>query len=778
MIGPDNQQYNTLMHHPDNSNHNIPNQELAAKCVSSIPLNNSGRRRGVTRSVRICRLLVFCLMGCSVQGVLLRAESTTSALPYRNPHLKLDQRVKDLLSRMTPEEKALQLVEGWPPNEKAGDKPLEVGLMREPAYWAQTTNRLTPAEVAHLINEYQRRAVAHTRLGIPILMNEESLHGACWGDTTLFPQAIALAATWDQPLMSKVSDVIATELRAVGIRQTLAPVLNISRDPRWGRTEETYGEDPWLVAQMGLAFVGTMESNGVACMLKHFVANYSDGGQDSYPVYYSKRYLREVDLFPFEVAVREGKVQSIMAAYNSLNGVPCAMNSWLLNTVLRKDWGFQGVVCGDYGAVEGILTKHKLAIPKSDLVADYLRAGLDIDLPNSRSVLTAVQHGKVPIKLLDRSVARLLKIKFELGLFEHPYVNEKAANGEVQTPEHLAVALRAAREAIVLLKNQGNVLPLSKTRTKQVVIIGPSKMPMGNYYGTLGGEWNGHEISMQEGIERVAPGCQVVHLKRYDHLGKLPPNPSVVIVVATIHEGEFADRAHLALPAAQQQLILELAKQKLPTIVVLCTGAPVTMSAWLDKVPAVLQSWYLGQEGGRALAEVLFGNYCPGGRLPMTFPQCVGQEPMYYSFRPGGRNQNDYADNNGKPQFPFGFGLSYTTFRYSNARASASLISTTGTVEVSVDVQNTGTRVGDEVVQLYTHEALPYMSVPLEQLRGFKRVHLAPGEKKTVSFLLNTAELSVWNLHMKRTVEPGTLEVMLGRSSADIVKTLKIQIVK
>ncbi|HTV39732.1 MAG TPA: glycoside hydrolase family 3 N-terminal domain-containing protein [Candidatus Sulfotelmatobacter sp.] len=644
--------------------------------------------------------------------------------------------------------------------------------MREVGHFAQKSKRLTPSEVAHLINEDQRRAVEQTRLGIPILMNEESLHGACWGDATVFPQSIAMAATWDPELVGKAEGTIGEELRAVGVRQTLAPVLNITRDPRWGRTEETYGEDPWLTAQMGLACVKAIESNGVDCMLKHFVADYGEGGRDSGPVYYSERYLREVDLYPFEVAVRAGKARSVMAAYSSIDGVPCAMNSWLLTDVLRGDWGFDGIVCGDYGAVAGIEERHKLQIPADEVVSDYLKAGLDVDLPSSTNVVAAVMQGDVSPELLDRSVARLLKIKFDLGLFEKPYVDEPAADEMVQTPRHRQLALQAARESIVLLKNQNGFLPLDKETARKLVVIGPANLPLGDYTGTYRGQWKGHSISILDGLAKVAPECQVIHLSQYNDFKDVPSDATAVIVVATIKEGEGVDRTLLTLPALQEQLILNLAARSLPVIVLLCTGAPVTMESWLEKVPAVVQAWYPGQEGGQAVAEVLFGDYNPGGRLPITFPRDVGQVPIYYSTRPSGR----YGDNMGKPQFPFGFGLSYTTFKYSNARLSDSTIQPGETLTVSIDVENTGSRAGDEVVQLYTHQSLAYMSTLVKELRGFRRVHLDPGEKQTVGFALGPAELCVWNLQMKRTVEPGKLDIMIGRSSAEIIQTLHARI--
>ncbi len=693
---------------------------------------------------------------------------------FRDPTVPVDLRVKDLLARLTPEEKALQLVSGFPIGGKIEEMAPDVGLARSLPHFTQKVTRLTPAEAADQINAVQRLGISRSRLGVPILFNEESLHGACWGDATVFPQAIGLGATWNETLVGEVAKAIALELRAVGVRQTLSPVINVSRDPRWGRTEETYGEDPWLTARMGLAYVVAMETNGVVATPKHFVANHGAGGRDSYAVLHSERYLREVDLYPFEVAIRDGRARSIMAAYNSLDGVPCSVNPWLLNTVLRDEWGFDGIVVGDYDAVAYVTAKHGL--PEPDLVSSYLKAGLDVDLPNSREVLAATRRGSLSPELLDRSVARLLKIKFSLGLFEEPYVDAAAATRIVSSPAHLALARQAARESIVLLENRGSLLPLAKATTKAIAVIGPAKLPLGGYTGTMGGQWRGQAATLPEALAGVAPECRVVSVTDYAQVDTVPQDVSAAVFVATVKEGEGIDRSQIALPAIQERAIEALAQRKIPVVVLLCTGAPVTIETWFARSDALLQVWYPGQEGARAVAEVLFGDYNPGGRVPMTFPKHLGQVPITYSNRPSGRDLNNYADDDGQPRFPFGFGLSYTRFSYSRVNVDRTVIRPSESVRVSVDVRNDGERAGDEVVQLYLHHSLPDLAMPGKELRGFQRIHLAAGETRTVSFTLSERELATWDLQLKRTVRPGRVDLMIGRSSSDIVATRGIEI--
>ncbi len=702
------------------------------------------------------------------------AVETPEALPFRDAQLPVEARVNDLLSRLTLEEKALQLVSGFPLGGSAAEMPSGVGLARSLPHFSQKTKRLSPAAAARQINDVQQQAITGSRLGIPILFNEESLHGACWGDATVFPQAIGLGATWNENLMADVARAIARELRAVGVRQTLAPVINIARDPRWGRTEETFGEDPWLTARMGLAYVSAMEKGGVVATPKHFVANYGAGGRDSFEVYSSERYLREVDLFPFEVAIREGRARSIMAAYNSIDGVPCAVHPWLLTSLLRHEWGFEGIVVGDYSAVEGVETKH--GIDQPDLVSRFFTAGLDVDLPTGESVLKAYRQGTLQPALLDRSVARLLRLKFELGLFEEAYVDAAAADFQVATPEHVELARQAARESIVLLQNTGGTLPLDRRGRKTLVVIGPDHLPLGGYTGTMGGQWEGRRAKLSDSLSVLAPDSRIICLADHQQLGLLPPETAAAVFIATIKEGEGLDRSGLSLPESQEQAILSLAERGIPTVVLLCTGAPVTLERWIKRAAAVLQVWYPGQEGARAVAEVLTGIYNPAGRLPMTFPKHIGQVPIHYSTRPSGRDLNNYSDDDGQPRFPFGFGLSYTRFGYSGAAIDRTAIRPGDQVLVSINVRNEGQAAGDEVVQLYVRHSQLDISTVRKELRAFRRIHLQPGETRTVTFPLGERELSTVDSQLRRRVQPGKVHIMLGRSSDDVAASCQLTI--
>jgi beta-glucosidase len=724
-------------------------------------------------SFRVIRLMA--LGGAAVAAIqAAESEAAAETMPYRDRKLPVEQRVADLLSRMSAEEKAWQLVDGFPLSGKVEETPLAAGLARSYPHFIQKTKRLTPEQAAQALNEVQRRTVEGTRWGIPILFHEESLHGACWGDTTVFPQSIGLGATWDEGLVGQVAGAIAKEMRAVGVRQTLAPVINLARDPRWGRTEETYGEDPWLTSRIGLAYVRAMELGGVVATPKHFVANHGEGGRDSGEIHLSERYLREADLLPFEVAIREGGARSIMAAYNSIDGVPCALNPWLLTTVLRQEWGFSGIVVGDYDAVEMAGTKHGLT--GVDLVPAYLQAGLEVDLPRSGAIVKAVAMGTAPARLLDQSVARLLRLKFDLGLFDQPYADQTVANQAVAIPEHQALALQAARESIVLLQNRGDILPLARSDPRRLYVIGPDRLPLGGYVGTMGNQWEGPMQRLSEALVGAHPGSGVTAIEDYSQVSTIPAEGSLALLVATIREGEGTDRSQLGLPAAQEAAILELARRKIPVVVLLTTGAPVTMEAWLGQAAAVLQVWYPGQQGSRAIAEVLFGDYNPGGRLPITFPKHLGQVPIYYSMRPNGRNPNNYADDDGQPRFPFGFGLSYTRFSYGAAAVARPAVRTGDVVKVSVEVRNVGGRAGDEVVQLYTHHQPRGLSALSSELRGFQRIHLAPGEARTVTFELGEKELRTWNASLQRVVEPGVVDLLIGRSSSDIAARCKVEL--
>ncbi|MCR4439520.1 MAG: glycoside hydrolase family 3 N-terminal domain-containing protein [bacterium] len=865
--------------------------------------------------------------GCWLLATVAHGQSRGSTPDYKNAKLPIERRVEDLLSRMTLEEKVAQLqclireVEGTDFIKEQGIGNLGCILRQYKA-----------KEAAEKLNRIQKFMLEKTRLGIPVIMHDEALHGLVANGATSFPQAIGLAATWDTELMGRVAHAIAVETKSRGIRQVLSPVVNIARDVRWGRVEETYGEDPYLTARMGAAFCKAFEEIGVITTPKHYAANLGDGGRDSNPVHFSERLMREIYFPGFKACFQEGGATSVMAAYNSYDGTPCSSNRWLLTQVLRNEWGFTGFVVSDYGSVAGILDMHHTAATEKEAAAQALNAGLDVELPNiyiyGEPLLQAVRERLVSEETLNEAVRRVLRAKFKLGLFENPFADAKEAARVNDCAEHRALALETARKAIVLLRNEGAVLPLKK-ETKTVALIGPlaNEVKLGGYSG-----YGMKTVSVLEGMKKVRPdgrvlyaqGCVLSHpvlpaipseylipaggkpgekglrgeyfankelagdpalvridpvlhfdwagdgpdpslptdcfsarwtgklispvsgrvrlgistddgvrlyldgkllvdmwvdrsvttdmvtvtlekgraydlkIEYYENLGyafaslgwDLQPEENkpleeavaaakqaeVAIVVVGVVEGEGRDRASLDLSVEQENLIKAVAATGTPTVVVLQTGSAVTMRNWLDQVPAVVQTWYAGEEGGTAVAEVLWGEVNPGGKLPIAFPVSAAQLPLYYNPKPTGRGW-DYVDLTGRPLFPFGHGLSYTTFAYSNLRISPERIEATGAATVSVDVQNVGSRAGDEVVQLYIHDVVGSVARPVKELKGFRRITLKPGENTTVTFRLGPPELSMLDRDLKEVVEPGTFEVMVGSSSEDIRVRANLEVV-
>ena len=877
----------------------------------------------LSRLVSLARLLMILAVLPSF------AYAQKARLPYQDPTVSIEQRVEDLLARMSIEEKVAQL-QCTVKQIEWGKNLTEVGI----GGIGPIFRSLSPKEEAEKINEIQKLAMEKTRLGIPIIIHDEALHGLVTNAATSFPQAIGLAATWDVDLMAKVATVIGKETRSRGVRQVLSPVVNIARDVRWGRVEETYGEDPYLQSRMAVAFCRSIESEGVLTTPKHFIANVGDGGRDSYPISISERELREVYLPPFKAAFQEANAWSVMASYNSVDGTPASSNKWLLTDLLRKEWGFKGFVVSDYGSVAGIKDKHFVVATPKEGAIKAVEAGLDMELPDiyfyGAPLLEAAKDGSVSMKAVDEAVRNILRAKYHLGLFEQPYVDPKAAEALSDAPAHRVLAREAARKAIVLLRNEKNALPLKKD-LKSIAVIGPDvgSVNLGGYSG-----FGMKTVSLLDGIRtKVGPGTNVVYEKgcgigfaalpaiqpeflvpedgkpgehglkgeyfknkdlsgrpslvRIDNkidftwamgspdptipsdefsarwTGKLVPAVSgiyslgfssddgvrlwidgkliidswfdrgatldvvsmtleaereyglrieyyenqgwayaslvwemkraveplikaateaakkcdVAIIEVGIIEGEGYDRASLDLPGQQEALIRAVSETGTPTIVVLNAGSAVTMKNWVDKVAGLVEAWYTGEEGGDALADALFGDYNPGGKLPITFPLVVGQVPLYYNHKPTGRG-DDYAGNSGKPMFPFGYGLSYSTFAYSNLQLKPAKINPTGTTEVTVDIQNTSDRKGEEVVQLYVHDPVASVTRPVKELRGFKRVALDPNEKKTVTFFLGKDDFGFLDASLHFVVEPGTIEVMVGSSSDDIRAQSNVEIVK
>ena len=873
--------------------------------------------------VMLKTIFVTVLVSVSSSGLLGQ-----TILPYKNKDLTVETRVTDLLNRMTREEKFWQLFMIPGDLDNAGSGQFKNGLFgfqvsagnRGDAggqMLSYNTNESAIA-LAKKINAIQKFFVEKTRLGIPIIPFDEALHGLVREGATVFPQSIALAATWNTTLMNTVANAIAEETRQRGIRQILSPVVNIATDVRWGRTEETYGEDPFLASVMGVAFVKAFENKNIITTPKHFIANVGDGGRDSYPVHSNERSLEEIYFPPFKACIEKGGSRSIMTAYNSVDGIASSSNCWLLKEKLKKQWGFNGFVISDANAVGGEVVLHHTAKDYPESGQHAISNGLDVifqtEYKHHQLFMSPFLNGNIDTNRINDAVTRVLRAKFELGLFEDPYVPEQK---KTSTP-HKQIAKQAALESFVLLKNKNNLLPFSKN-IHSIAIIGTdaTEARLGGYSGpgnkkvsileaikhkagskisvsyspgcgrnnpdyviipssqlksdtgeglqaayfnnvTLSGEpvikrtdktidfrwtlygpgtgldadfysvrWTGKlsatvsgrykiglegndgfrlfinsklivdnwlkqsyravlaEYVLEKGkrydikIEFYEPkGNATIKLvwnigvdnswkKKIDEAVAAAKRSDVVVIAAGIDEGEFQDRAVLSLPGHQEEMINALAATGKPVAVLLVGGSAVTMNNWINNVRAVAAIWYPGEEGGHAIADILFGDHNPGGRLPITFPLHEGQLPLVYNHKPTGRG-DDYNNLSGLPLFPFGYGLSYTNFEYSGIKLSSKTIGTGDKVIVSYTIKNTGSREGDEVVQLYIRDMLSSVSRPLMELKGFHRIHLKPGETNIGTFIITPEMLSMLNEKLERVVEPGEFKIMIGASSTDI----------
>ena len=855
---------------------------------------------------------------------------------YKRADLSTEERVKDLLQRMTAEEKFWQLfmipgdLGNDPSKYKNGIFGFQVNTVQQQQGAAAQLFNYKPGHTAKQtlakINEIQKYFVEQTRLGIPIIAFDEALHGLVRDEATAFPQAIALAATWDTLLMNQVASAIANETKARGIRHILSPVVNLATDVRWGRVEETYGEDPFLSAAMGVAFVRAFEQRGVVTNPKHFAVNHGEGGRDSYPIHLNERILEETYFVPFKAVVQKAGARSIMTAYNSLDGSPCSANDWLLNKKLRSDWGFSGFVLSDAGATGGANVLHFTA-------ADYAEAGKK-SIENGLDVIfqTAYEHHTLFNKyfldnsmnpaVIDSAVARVLRVKFDLGLFDKPYVNETDVE-KWTAAQHRELAKEAALRSIVLLKNSNNTLPLKKS-IKKIAVIGTDAVEarLGGYSGpgnnkisilagikaragtsiqvayspgpgrehktwtfvpsaslstmqdgkkmqgltgeyfnnvTLAGKpvltrideairfqwtlfspdpskinydffsvrWTGKIQSTVTGNYKIGidgnDGYRLyinnkiaidnwkkqsystlltnhyfekgktydIRIEYYEPAGnawfrliwnagikdssefkireavQLAQNNDVAVIVAGIEEGEFNDRASLCLPGLQEELIKRIAATGKPVVVLLAGGSAITMNNWLDKVNSVVNVWYPGEAGGAAVAEILFGDRSPSGKLPVTFPVSEAQLPLVYNHKPTGRG-DDYTNLTGQPLFPFGFGLSYTSFEYTGLQLSKQTLQAGENLVLKFKLKNTGKYKGDEVVQLYLRDELASVARPVKELKGFQRISLNAGEEKEIQFTITPDMLTMLDVNMKEVIEPGIFRIMTGSSSMDI----------
>ena len=766
-------------------------------------------------------LALLCATAATAQD---KAKPQDNTPKYRNPNLTVDERVADLLPRMTLEEKIGQIAPTGAAKTEIIDPTGTYTTDSASAVlnrWWDPDLEFTPRKAAILRNGVQRYLKEKTRLGIPELFMGEALHGFMEYGSTSFPQALGLASTWDPALVHQVFTAAGEEAGTSGAGQVFSPVLDIARDPRWGRTEETYGEDPFLAARMGVAAIEGLQGDSfligrhhVVATAKHFaVHGQPEGGTNTAPGNYSERIIRENFLVPFQAAVEEAKVGSVMASYNEIDGVPSHVNPWLLNRVLRQEWGFRGYVVSDGDGLQMLIQTHHVAGNKLDAARQAIAAGVDYDLSDGsvyRTLIAQVKQGSVPESDVDRAVARVLATKFRLGLFDNPYVDADYAEKTTNSAEHRQLALKAAQETMVLLKNDKNLLPLDLNKLKTIAVIGPNAAEL-----HLGGYSRGpsHSVPILQGIrDRVgtkakvvyAQGCQFTAGKQDWH-GWFEDNAQLVdsktqvdkikeaveaaksadVAILVVGENEatnreawseqhLGDRDSLDLLGAQNDLVKAVVETGTPTVVLLINGRALSINYIAEHVPAIVEGWYLGQEGGTAAANVLFGDVNPGGKLPITFPHSVGDLPDFYNHKPS--SNRTYAFSTRKPLFPFGYGMSYTTFRFENLRVEPAQIQVGGTAKVSVDVTNTGSREGDEVPQLYVHQKVASVTRPVMQLKGFQRTTLKSGEKKTVEFTITPDMLSMLNRDMQRVVEPGIFELMVGPSS-DQTNTVSLAVV-
>jgi len=704
---------------------------------------------------------------------------------YLDPSQPIDRRVEDLLGRMTLEEKIGQMCQYSWVSGAVGDYEQ---MIRE----GRIGSLLNVTGVEE-VNRIQRIAVEESRLGIPILFGLDVLHGY----KTIFPIPLGLASTWDPDLVRRVSSIAAAEASAEGIRWTFAPMVDIARDPRWGRIAEGAGEDPYLGSVMARAYVegyqgGSLsDPRSIAACPKHYVAyGGAEGGRDYNTVDISERTLREVYLPPFKSAVKAG-AKTIMSAFNDLNGIPASANPYTLRTILRGEWGFDGFVVSDWNAI-GELINHGVAGDIYEAAEKAFKAGVDMDMQGNvyqRALLKLVKDGRISEEEVDEAVRRILRVKFILGLFERPYADPEAAKRIVKCREHIEAALEAARKSIVLLKNDGDLLPLSKD-IDSLAVIGPladdREAPLGSW-SCLGDPRD--VVTVLEGIRsRVSPKTRVLYARGCDIDGesregfeeavRAAKESSVAVMVlgeSRDMSGEAASRAYLDLPGVQEELLKAVYATGTPIVMVLMNGRPLSISWAADHIPAIIEAWFPGIQAGNAIADVIFGDYNPGGRLPVTFPYTVGQVPIYYNHKSTGRPPSPtvkwtskYIDAPYTPLFPFGHGLSYTRFEYSDLEIYPCEVGAEDIVTIRFRVRNIGGREGDEVVQLYIRDLTASVTRPVKELKGFKRITIKPQGEETVVFNLTLEDLSFLNHEMKRIVEPGDFMVMIGSSSEDI----------
>lgn len=736
-------------------------------------------------------------------------------LPYKNSSLSIDERLKDLLQRMTLEEKIAQMrsisFNSFIVDGKFDEKKL-TEVSKNLSYGCVDGILLSARQMSEFSSRFQKFMAEKTRLGIPVIVTTEALHGVVQDNSTIFPQAIAQGSTFNPELVNKMTKIISRELKAQGVKQVLAPDLDLARELRWGRVEETYGEDPYLIGRMGVAFVKGFNENKIISTIKHFAAHGSpNGGLNLASVPGGERELKSIYLKTFETVMKEANPLSVMNAYSSYDRAPIASSKYFLTDILRNEWGFKGYVYSDWGSVGMLYYFHHTADSYAEAGAQALKAGLDFEVDSDcfANLDSLVNHNLLDVAYIDKAVERILRVKFLSGLFDNPYADRENFEKLMHQPDAVQLAREIAEESVVLLKNEKNILPI-KSDVKSIAIVGPSadQVQFGDYSWTKD---NKYGITPLQAIKNLigdkvqikfTKGCDIHSMKSdFTEAVNNTNNSDLTIVFVGSTSGPLArdsknsvsgegyDLSDLKLPGVQEELVQELYKTGKPVIVVLVSGKPFAIP-WIKKnIPAILVQWYGGEEAGTAIADILFGKVNPSGRLNVSFPQSVGHLPVYYNYYP---TDKGYYKNPGSPEkpgqdyvfstpdalWPFGFGLSYTTFEYANLEVSSEKLKADEAVTVKVTVTNAGKVDGKEVVQLYVRDKVSSVVTPVKELKRFEKVFLKAGESKTVVFTLPMEELALYNTDMKKVVEPGQFELQIGTSSEKIVLKKIIEVVK
>ena len=740
--------------------------------------------------------LVICLSAFISSGYTAEKKPL-----YKDKNAPVEKRVEDLLSRMTLEEKV------WQMENKAAGKLDEIDQIFGGRSYGTTHEMGTTAEeCGRMYYELQKYMLNNTRLGIPLLPAAEGIQGILQDECTIFPHSIALGSTFNPNLMQRMTEAAGEEARVIGIRQVLSPVLDIARDLRWGRIEETFGEDPYLIAEMGIAFVKGYQSQGVACMPKHFVAHGSPtGGLNCASVSGGERELRSLYLYPFKRVIEETNPQAVMSAYSAYDGVATSGSSYYMTDILRGELGFKGYVYSDWGSVERLKTFHFAAETEAEAAKMSVIAGVDLNVDSSYGFLPElVKNGQLDIKYIDQAVRRILTVKFESGLFDDPYGEPDRIKDVVRSKKHVALAKEIADESVVLLKNEKQILPLDLTKYKKIAVIGPNsnQTVFGDYSWAKGDSKEG--VTLLEGLQNVArnqvsvshaDGCDWwsrddSHIREAVELAKESDVAIVAVGTRSTYlgrspkystAGEGFDLSSLELPGKQNELLQAVKATGKPLIVVLIAGKPMVMSWAKENADAVLVQWYCGEQQGNSLADILVGKVNPSGRLNVSMPRSTGNTPCYYNYYPTDREQR--FDSGGSPEEPkghyifekpyalwnFGFGLGYSDFEYSNLSLNDSVFTAKDQLIVNLDVKNVGSLDGKEVVQLYIKDKISSVATPVQQLKAFRKELIKKGGTVSVRLVVPISELALYNQRMEKVVEAGEFEVQIGRSSDNIL---------